>query len=344
MPAAAFVIKPNHVHGPQPRAASILDQGPIQLEARIDDDKVKSIFAWISRAIDGDELYDDIALAIAAVFGDLPKDSEPVRMVAEALDALPLDGNQPVGAAYSAEDREVASLGPLGAGQWSGQSEEIFPHSLLVVSNLTGIDQWQNGLPRTVRQNFRRAQKIVGKGGNFSVTARPIHGGTPAPQSSLNHFRCIVEHQLRIQTRNTATEGWADAFFGALCEAVERFVCSTRMAGTIHEYRRNVGPNDATGTGPVMAFLHEVHKGRTMRGQWFYATDEAASAYVWFHSVRDLVQRALENGADVVDLGPNGSDGNNDAHAELKQKCGFSLVEDWPTIADYRGELRQTFN
>ena len=39
----------------------------------------------------------------------------------------------------------------------------------------------------------------------------------------------------------------------------------------------------------------------------------------------------------VVYLGPNGIDGKLDAHAKLKQRYGFQLVEDWPVAADYRG-------
>jgi len=54
-----------------------------------------------------------------------------------------------------------------------------------------------------------------------------------------------------------------------------------------------------------------------VRGQWFYATDEAAKNYVWFHSVQDLVRRAMAaEGIDVCDLGPSGSD----AFSDLKAK------------------------
>ena len=41
----------------------------------------------------------------------------------------------------------------------------------------------------------------------------------------------------------------------------------------------------------------------------------------------------------VIDLGPNGTDGNLDAHALLKAKCGFHLYTDWPDICDYRGDF-----
>ena len=60
-----------------------------------------------------------------------------------------------------------------------------------------------------------------------------------------------------------------------------------------------------------------------MRGQWFYSTDAAAKNYVWFHSVRDLVRRAIEaEGVDVVDLGPSGTD----AFSELKGKVTLTLT------------------
>ena len=54
------------------------------------------------------------------------------------------------------------------------------------------------------------------------------------------------------------------------------------------------------------------------------------------HSVRDLVQRAIEDDRiDVVDLGPSGSD----AFTELKTKYGFESVVDWPAVADYSGDF-----
>ena len=92
-----------------------------------------------------------------------------------------------------------------------------------------------------------------------------------------------------------------------------------------------------TRTGSVIAFAHEVTKGKVIRGQWFYATDAASSNYVWFHSVRDLVARAIADpSVDMVDLGPSGSD----AFSVLKQRYGFESVADWHTVADYRGPFR----
>ena len=58
---------------------------------------------------------------------------------------------------------------------------------------------------------------------------------------------------------------------------------------------------------------------------------------MWFHSVRDLVRRAIEaEGVDMVDLGPSGTD----AFSQLKAKYGFASVDDWHAVADYRGPFR----
>mmetsp|Transcript_12099 Transcript_12099/g.14603 ORF Transcript_12099/g.14603 Transcript_12099/m.14603 type:complete len:213 (+) Transcript_12099:3-641(+) len=181
---------------------------------------------------------------------------------------------------------------------------------------MTSVDDWKKNLPRGVKRTLKKALAQ-----NFTVTPKLIRGGEPAPHSSLAHFRCVVEHEVRLLS-GYGVEG----FFDALAEAVSRYVGTTRMAGEIREYR------DAN--GQVIAFAHEVRKGKTIRGQWFYANDVASKNYVWFHSVHDLVERAIEaEGVDVVDLGPSGSD----AFSELKERYGFVSVTDWPAVADYLG-------
>ena len=93
-------------------------------------------------------------------------------------------------------------------------------------------------------------------------------------------------------------------------------------------------------SGRVLAFAQEATKGRVMRGQWFYASDEGSRRYVWFHSVRELVRRAIEaDGVDFADLGPSGTD----AFSVLKAKYGFASVADWHTVADYRGPFRYSW-
>lgn len=255
-------------------------------------------------------------LAVAAIFGDLPEGSQPVQMVAEALKLLPRE-EEPCGDPFSREDRERASLGAMGAAQWTGQFMTR-PHALLTVTNFTSVDEWVAELPRGCRRTIARALAQ-----NFTVTSKPILGYQPAPHSTLAHFRCVVAHEVRLLS-------WgAGGFLDALGEAVSRYIGTTRMTGEIQEYRNET-------TGQVIAIAHEVRKGSVIRGQWFYARDEAAKNYVWFHSVYELVRRAIEaEGVDVVDLGPSGSD----AFSELKERYGFKSVDDWPAIADYQGDF-----
>lgn len=162
---------------------------------------------------------------------------------------------------------------------------------------------------------------------NFTVISKPIRGGHAAPHSSYAHFRCVVQHEVRLLSNMYGSS--TNAFVNALAEAISRYLGTTRMAGSVREYRDS-------DTGRVIGFAHEVAKGRTMRGQWFYCDDDAATRYVWFNSVSDLVRRAIEDERiDVVDLGPSGSD----AFTELKTKYGFESVVDWPSSADYSGDF-----
>lgn len=298
-----------------PLSAGPPQQQTLYLDPTLSDERIKSLFAWLSRAFAGDSRYDNLMYAIAAVFGNLPKDNVLHDMVNEAKRLLPKNEEELTGAPIPMFEREQASLGAMGAAQWTGRFRTR-PHALLRVTNFTDIADWEKGLPRGVRRTLKKAMA-----GNFTVTAKPIKGGSPAPHSSLSHFKCVVEHEVRL-----LNEGYPEDFLDALGEAVGRYQGTTRMAGEIREYRSL--------DRKVIAFAHEVRKGRVIRGQWFYATDEAAKSYVWFHSVRNLVERAIEaDGVDVVDLGPSGSD----AFSALKERYGFASVVDWPAVADYTG-------
>ena len=192
--------------------------------------------------------------------------------------------------------------------------------ALLDIYNYTSVDDWIKTLPRGCKRTLKKATP---QSQNFTVSTKQIQGGQPAPHSSYAHFRCVVHHEVRLLSNMYGAS--TGAFVNALAEAISRYMGTTRMAGTIREYRDE-------STDKVIGFAHEVAKARTIRGQWFYCDDDAATRYVWFHSVRDLVQRAIEDERiDIVDLGPSGSD----AFTELKAKYGFESVEDWPSVADY---------
>lgn len=302
---------------PYCRRITALNSGEqtVSVETKLNDERARALFAWVSRAFAGEPRYDDLFLAIVAIFGDLSKDSEPMKMAQKALEQLPDDEEMTVGEPISLEDREMSSLGAMGAAQWTGQYRTR-PHSLLELSNYTCVEDWVKTLPRGVKRTLKKANAQ-----NFTVTTKPIRGGQPAPHSSLAHFKCVLEHEIRL-IAGLNPQG----FFDALEIAVSRYMWTTRQCGEIQEYRNE--------DGKVIAFAHEKHKGKTIRGQWFYATDEASKKYVWFHSVQEIVRRGIESDeCTVVDLGPSGSD----AFEELKERYGFMPVDDWPAIADYFG-------
>ena len=296
-----------------PRAPVAVASGSIKLDASLDDNKVEALFAWISRAFAGDPQYNNLMLAFAAIFGD--QQNAQLRALRDnAIAQLPAE-NEAVGEPIPLQERERSSLGAMGAGQWTGQFRTR-PHALLDVRGLENVEDWSKRLSRGARRTLAKAQKQ-----NFTVTALPIYGDRPAPHSTLAHFRCVVAHEVRLLAESP------EDTFDALSQAIGRYVGCTGQAGEIREYR---DPD----TGEVIAFAHEVRKGRVIRGQWFYSTDAAAKAYVWFHSVQDLVRRAVAmEGVDMVDLGPSGSD----AFSELKQRYGFESVSNRHTVADYRG-------
>ena len=286
----------------------------VVVQAGLDDEKTRTLFAWISMAFGGDPRYNNLMLAFASIFAEHQPGSQYAELVADALACMPPE-DEPVGPPVGLRDREYSSLGAMGANQWTG-AFRTRPHALLDVRPLGSVDEWIASLPRSPRRTLAKAAQQ-----DFDVVVRPIRGGEPAPHSSCEHFRCVVEHEVRLLGTT------ADGFFDALGHAIGRYQGCTGQAGEIREYR------DAA-SGRLLAFAHEVRKGRVIRGQWFYSTDEATKRYVWFHSVRDLVQRAIDDErVDVVDLGPSGTD----AFSQLKERYGFASVDDWHKVADYRG-------
>jgi hypothetical protein len=225
----------------------------VYLDSQLSDERVATLFAWVSRAFAGEPEYNNLMLAIAAIFGNLPENSQPVEMAKEALKSLPPE-EKTVGDRISVNDRESNSLGAMGAAQWTGQWKTR-PHALLELNNgnnnnntnntntntIATIDDWVKTLPRGCKRTIKKALAQ-----NFTVTTKPILGDQPAPHSSLAHFRCVIEHEVRL-LKNMYGE---DAFFDALAEGVSRYVGTTRMTGDIREYRSD--------TGKVIAIAHEV--------------------------------------------------------------------------------------
>jgi hypothetical protein len=85
------------------------DQTVVQIDTFLEEDKVTSLFAWISRAFEGDTRYGNIMLAVVAIFGNMKSDSAPVQLVQEARRYRP-EEEKPVGDSFSLAEREQASF------------------------------------------------------------------------------------------------------------------------------------------------------------------------------------------------------------------------------------------
>ena len=375
------------------------------LEPFLTEQRTQTLFAWISCAIDEqveDTRYDDFGLAIEAIFGRLSmpspiqiaKNENDSSLIVEKCCMLTMlkeqamnrqqrhsttnNQNPKCSFSLSQKKREMNSLRPLGAGQWSGQYPDKFPHSILIIDQqqhqnasvitsttrgavVTSVEDWISRLPRTCRQTIRKAKSSILINHNLTCETKVIT--QTSPHATIDHFRCILEHEIRIATSNSDEDSEAhdgicfeyfQSFFDAVMEAMERYIISIQGCGTILEYRRRSlqenGTTDSDDHQAVIAFCHMVGKGRTLRGQWFYASNSATKYLLWFHSIWYLVSYAFSSSKTndncrhsasitAIDLGPNGSDGRFDAHAILKAKYGFQLYEDWPDIADYRDDF-----
>jgi hypothetical protein len=123
----------------------------VTINTTLSDANTRRLFAWIKCAFDYDEsdendvyayYYNNIELAIAAAFGDnLPKESLPGKLLEMAMKKEGLMGGgdddrrgggtsngggreweeRLVGDPIGRRDRESASLGAMGAAQWSGR-------------------------------------------------------------------------------------------------------------------------------------------------------------------------------------------------------------------------------
>lgn len=108
----------------------------VTIDTTLSDEKMKALYAWIKCAFSQDPYdqndvyayyYSNIELAIAAAFGNnLPKDSLPAKLMEMALksegDVSSIEWeNLLVGDEISRRERESASMGAMGAAQWSGR-------------------------------------------------------------------------------------------------------------------------------------------------------------------------------------------------------------------------------
>jgi len=216
----------------------------VSINTTLTDDNTEKLFAWIKCAFDYNEddkddvyayYYNNIELAIAAAFGDnLPDDSLPAKLLQMAMKKeglLKEDKSSEEEKEWKAKlagdpigrrERESASMGAMGAAQWTGQWMTR-PHSLLDVRNFTSVDDWIKTLPRGCKRTLKKA---TSEAQNFTVITKPIRGGEAAPHSSYAHFRCVVQHEVRLLSNRYGNT--PNAFINALAEGIGRYQGTTR--------------------------------------------------------------------------------------------------------------------
>ena len=165
-------------HLDHPRARQ---QEEVVVTARLNEERVEQLFAWLSCAFAGDGRYNNLMLAFAAIFGEHADDSPYAILVAEALSRRPPE-DAATGEPFSLRERERGSLGAMGAGQWTGQWRTR-PHALLDVRDFDSVEEWVKALPRGARRTLAKAEAQ-----NFTVRALPIRGNAPAPHSTLAQY------------------------------------------------------------------------------------------------------------------------------------------------------------
>ena len=125
-------------------------------------------------------------------------------------------------------------------------------------------------------------------------------------------LRVIFEHQRRYRGPATACLAtWGRALVLSL------------MAGTIEEVRRESDRR-------LMALCCTIAKGDTLRAQWFYQDNQAATLMVWFAFLIVNVQRGVEMACRHIDAGPS----LQESVAALKDKFGFAPSLDWMAAYD----------
>ena len=113
LPSSNILDNDHHRHGMSliPLSGSKDNEMEVMINAELTDERITSLFAWVSRAFRGDPEYNNLMLAIAAIFGNLPANSLPVQMAKKARESMLHDEEECIGDEFSIEEREYNSLG-----------------------------------------------------------------------------------------------------------------------------------------------------------------------------------------------------------------------------------------
>lgn len=151
---------------------------------------------------------------------------------------------------FTYSQRQRFSLIPLGL---SSRRRRRGPrqHAVLRVSDLTSWQDWAQRLCRSARTTLLKQLPKHAEAAVVVTTHTEPHR-----QLSLEHFLVLYAHQRRVAPNAVV----------ALLASIIRLFVAASMCGAIDELR------DAR-TGALLAWLHVIAKGNTLRLMWWYSAD-----------------------------------------------------------------------
>ena len=120
----------------------------VLLEPRLTVNRIRELFAIVSCTLWGRLEFDNLGVVLQAVFGP----STDRSLQNSALNLISTNKLETLGPAYSQLEQEEHTLGPLGAGQWTGTNPEKFAHSVLLLEGMSSASDWIRTLPRHTLQ------------------------------------------------------------------------------------------------------------------------------------------------------------------------------------------------
>ena len=138
--------------------------------------------------------------------------------------------------------------------------------------------------------------------------------------AGLEHLKVVFSHEHSIYP-----------FWKALLITCLRFFTARCMLGALDEFRDS--------SGKLLCWTSTIVKGDTLRGMWFYQSQEAKNAklYLWHFSLWIGICRVAKmEGVKWCDTGPSVGQGTK----EMKVKFGFLAEERWRDVCNYDGDFR----
>ena len=187
------------------------------------------------------------------------------------------------------------------------------PHSVRSVEEFRCWHQWAGTLCRSMKSTLC---KQVDK--TLDQQAISVHT-IPTEQLGFAHFDVLWDHQRRKHSAPVSLLG-----------ACIRFAVAKLMVGSVDEYWSK---------GECVAWAATVVKGDTLRAMWFYQKSHVRRWWLWYHSARTAIQRAIiMEEVQWVDLGPSVKSNVS----MTKERIGFVSTKEWRSVGwcGYEGPYR----